>query len=76
MALTDIVFDNEVTYEASRGNVGVITDVTFDGNTPITENVIGFSGGGVAVKISPEIFIHMLDENGKYVDKPIFVIGT
>jgi len=75
MALTDILFDNEVMYEANRGNVGVITDVTFAGASPITDDVVGFSGGGLAIRISPEVLVHLQDENGKYVDKPIFVIG-
>lgn len=71
MALSDIVFDPDITFEAERGNVGTLTDIT----ECFTYNVIGYTGGGVALRISPEVVIHLVDDSGKYVDKPIFVIG-
>lgn len=78
MALTDITFDETVATDQARGNVGIPTDVQCADEDPLMYNLYlsgGSSGGGIAVKLSPGIALHVSDDAGNPIDKVIYVVG-
>ncbi len=72
MPLDDIVFTESVQLLPARGNVGTVSDVVFDGS--VTKS-LGSLGGGVAVRLLGNVFLHVADRNGLPVNEIIMVTG-
>jgi hypothetical protein len=70
--LDDVVFSEPVQLLPSRGNGGTVTDVVFD--IPVVKS-LGSLGGGVAVRLLGNVFLHIADRSGMPVNEIIVVTG-